>query len=270
MDLQYYLEKGTKLFETYAPDVAYALVVLVIGLWVAGVIRNRVVKGLEKSSVDKTLQTFLGSFLGILLKLLVVLSVIRMVGINVISFVAVLSAATFAIGLALQGSLSNFAGGVMILMFKPFKVGDFIDAAGYMGTVNEIQIFNTILKTPDNKTVIIPNSVLSGNSLVNFSTEATRRVDMSFGIGYDDDIKAAKELLAKIIKEDDRILKEPEPAILVAELADSSVNFAVRVWCNSSDYWGIFFDMQEKVKLEFDKADINIPYPQQDVHIINK
>jgi small conductance mechanosensitive channel len=155
------------------------------------------------------------------------------------------------------------------LLFRPYKVGDFIEAQGYMGTVKAIQVFNTILNTPDNKTIILPNGGLANSNITNFSTEKTRRVDMTFGIGYSDDLKKAKDLLTDLVKSDDRILENPEPAIVVAELADSSVNFAVKVWCNSTDYWGIYFDMHEKVKLEFDKQAISIPFPQQDVHVYN-
>jgi small conductance mechanosensitive channel len=190
-----------------------------------------------------------------------------MVGIATTSFVAILGAAGLAIGLALQGSLANFAGGVLILLFKPFKVGDYIEAQGYSGTVNEIQIFNTILKSLDNKTIIIPNGNLSNDCITNYSTEPLRRVDFVFGIGYEDDIKKAKEVLLTIIKSDSRVLKEPEPFVSIGELGDSSVNFTVRVWCNKEAYWDVYFDMFEKVKLEFDKQGISIPFPQRDVHL---
>lgn len=201
---------------------------------------------------------------------MLVISVVTILGISTTSFVAIIGAAGLAVGLALQGGLANFAGGVLILIFKPFKVGDVLEAQGYTGKVHEIQVFNTILKTPDNKTIIIPNGGLSNGSMVNYSTEPTRRVDMTFGIGYSDDIAKAKSVLQKLIDSDSRILKDPAPMIVVSELADSSVNFAVRTWCNAADYWGIFFDMQEKVKLEFDKENISIPYPQTDVHVISQ
>jgi len=170
----------------------------------------------------------------------------------------------------LQGSLANFAGGILILLFKPFKVGDFIDTGGHAGSVSAIHIFNTILKTPDKKTIIIPNGELSSGSITNFSTEATRRVDMTFGIGYGDDLKKAKEVLGSLINSDSRVLKDPAPMIAVSELADSSVNFVVRAWVNAADYWGLFFDMQERAKLEFDKQGISIPFPQQDVHLFKQ
>ena len=193
-----------------------------------------------------------------------------MIGIETTSFIAVLGAAGLAIGLALQGSLSNFAGGVLVLMFRPYKVGDFIDAQGVMGTVHEIQIFNTILKTPDNKVIIVPNGAISNGIITNFSMEATRRVDFVFGIGYSDDIAKAKATIERLISEDGRALSDPEPQIVVSELADSSVNITTRVWVNASDYWGLFFDLTEKVKLTFDQEGISIPFPQRDVHVIQE
>ena len=225
---------------------------------------------MKKRNVDESLQPFLKSLIGAILKILLVISVVSMVGVEMSSFVAILAAAGFAIGMALSGTLQNFAGGVMILIFKPFKVGDFIDAQGHMGVVKEIQIFNTILKTADNKTIIQPNGPLSTGSMVNFSTEENRRVDFTFGIGYNDDIDKAKAVLNRIIAADARIFKDPAPFVAVSELADSSVNFVVRVWAKASDYWGIFFDTQETVKKEFDKEKISIPYPQTDVHVINE
>jgi small conductance mechanosensitive channel len=225
---------------------------------------------MKHNKVDESLRGFLESLFTIGLKALIIISVATMIGIQMTSFVAIIAAAGLAVGLALQGSLSNFAGGVLILLFKPFQVGDFIDTGSHMGTVKKIQIFNTILKTPDNKTVIIPNGDLSNGALTNFSTEKTRRVDFVFGIGYDDDLLKAKKVLEKLTEEDDRILKDPAPQVVVGELADSSVNFTVRAWVNSEDYWGVFFDMQEKVKLTFDKEKISIPYPQTDIHLYKK
>lgn len=251
----------------YAPTLAFALLVLVLGLWVIKIIKNVFSQMMNKSKLDEALSKFLISFADILLKLILAITVLSMLGVEMTSFIAVLAAAGFAVGLALQGSLANFAGGVLILLFKPFKVGDFIESQGLMGTVNEIQVFNTILKTPDNKTVIVPNGPLSNSNITNFSREATRRVDMVFGISYDSDLKKAKKLLEKIVTSDKRVLKDPAPVIVVSELADSSVNFATRAWVKKEDYWGLFFDMQEKVKLEFDKNKISIPFPQTDVHL---
>lgn len=252
----------------YGPKVLLALLTLIIGFWIIKWISKVFLKVMNKREVDASLKSFLKSMVSILLKIMLVISVAGMVGIETTSFIAVLGAAGLAVGLALSGTLQNFAGGIMILLFKPFKVGDFIDAQGYMGSVREIQIFNTIMKTPDNKTIIIPNGQLANGAMVNFSTEEKRRVDMTFGISYDDDIDKARSIIDGLIKVDSRVLNDPaEPFIAVSELGDSSVNFAVRVWANASDYWGIFFDMQEKVKKAFDKEGISIPYPQTDVHL---
>lgn len=252
---------------TYGPNLLLAIVTLIVGLWVIRIVTKIVSNVLEKSKVDISLQKFMASMVSVLLKVLLFISVIDMLGIKTTSFVAIIGAAGLAVGLALQGSLANFAGGVLILLFKPFKVGDFIEAQGYAGSVKAIQIFNTVLKTGDNKNVIIPNGSLSGGSIINYSAEETRRVDMVFGIGYNDDIKKTKKVLLQLIKADDRILEDPAPLVVVSELADSSVNFTVRAWCKSADYWGIYFDMHENVKLEFDRQGISIPFPQQDVHM---
>ena len=254
---------------TYGLKILLAVVTLIIGLWIIKLVMKAIGRNLEKRDVDATLRQFLGSLLSMLLKIMLIISVISMLGVEMTSFVAILAAAGFAVGMALSGTLQNFAGGAMIVIFRPFKVGDFIDAQGYMGTVKEIQIFNTILKTPDNKTIIIPNGGLSTSSMTNFSTEPQRRVDFTFGIGYGDDIDKAKKVIEGLIAADDRILKDPEHFIAVSELADSSVNFVVRVWANAADYWGIHFDMIENVKKAFDKEGISIPFPQTDVHVYN-
>ena len=267
MNLTETLAMVQDLVVTYGIKIVMAIVVLIIGLMIIKSLTNMVAKVMAKRNVDESLRPFLRSLVSALLKVMLFISVIQMVGVEATSFVAVLGAAGLAVGMALSGTLQNFAGGVIILLLKPFKVGDWIDAQGYSGTVNEIQIFATILKTPDNKTVIIPNGALSTGAMVNFSTEPRRRVDMAFGIGYDDDIDKAKSLLQKIIDEDSRILKDPAPAILLKELADSSVNFAVRVWAEAGDYWGIYFDFQEKVKKTFDAEGVGIPFPQMDVHV---
>lgn len=254
----------------YGLKILMAIITLVIGLWIIKVIMKAIGRNMEKRDIDATLRQFLGSFLSMVLKILLVITVISMVGVEMTSFVAILAAAGFAIGMAMSGTLQNFAGGVMLVIFKPFKVGDFIDAQGYTGTVSEIQIFNTILKTPDNKTIIIPNGGLSTGSMTNYSTEPTRRVDFTFSIGYNDDIDKARSVIEELINKDDRIFKDPNPFIAVSELADSSVNFVVRVWADSADYWGIFFDLTEKVKKAFDKEGISIPFPQTDVHVYNE
>ena len=251
----------------FAPRLLSAIVVLILGFWIVGIIARVIDKRMKKAKVDLSLRPFLKSFLKVILRILVIITAVSMLGVQMTSFIAILGAAGLAVGFALQGGLANFAGGVLILLFKPFKVGDFIEAQGHSGTVTEIQVFNTIMKTPDNKTIIIPNGALSNNSIVNFSTEPTRRVDLTFGIGYGDDIKKARKVIETLIKKDKRVLKDPAYAIFVKELGSSSVDFTVRAWTKAEDYWGFFFDMQENVKLEFDKNKISIPYPQRDVHL---
>jgi len=251
----------------YGPQLVLAIVVLVVGFWIIKRVIGLMDRALTKKDVEPTLKSFLDSLLSVILKALLLISVASMVGIQTTSFIAVLGAAGLAIGLALQGSLSNFAGGVLLLLFKPYKIGDVIETQGHTGTVNSIQIFTTVLKTPDNKTIIIPNGPVANGSIVNYSTEATRRCDMVFGIGYDDDIDKAKGILQGLIDADSRVLKDPAYALLLSELADSSVNFTLRLWVNAADYWGVYFDMQESVKKAFDAQGVSIPYPQQDVHM---
>lgn len=250
---------------SYGPKLLLAILTLIIGLWII----NRVVARLEGHAVQKdpTLGKFVGSLTSVLFKAVLLIAVASMVGIETTSFVAILGAAGLAVGLALQGSLSNFAGGVLILIFKPFKVGDLIEAQGHIGTVKEIQIFNTVLTTADNRIVIIPNGNLSNSSMININQEATRRVDFVFGIGYDDDIDKAKSILEQLAANDTRVLKDPASLIVLSELADSSVNFTVRLWVNTPDYWDVYFSMHEAVKKAFDQNGISIPYPQQDVHM---
>ncbi len=258
------------LLSQYGPNILFAIITLVVGLWIAGLLTKLTKKLLVKADVETALQTFLASLVSILLKVMVYITALTVLGVAMTSFIAILAAAGFAIGLALSGTLQNFAGGVMILLFKPFKVGHFIDAQGHMGTVKEIQIFTTILKTPDNKTIIIPNGPLSTGSLTNFSVEPTRRVDWTFGIGYGDDVDKATEVIKRLLAEDERVLKDPEPFIAVKELGDSSVDFTVRAWVNAPDFWGVFFRMNELVYKTFDKEGLSIPFPQRDVHIYNE
>ncbi len=245
-----------------------ALAVLIIGLIVIKLMTKGIVKVMKRTNLDATLVPFLKSIFNIILKVLLVISVMGMVGIQMTSFIALIGAAGLALGLALQGTLQNFAGGVMILIFKPFKVGDYIEAQGHAGSVKEIQIFNTVLATPDNSLVIIPNSPLSTNSMKNYSAMETRRIDFSFGIGYGDDIDKSKALLMKLAQGNELVLKDPAAMVVVEALADSSVNLKLRVWVKSPDYWNLFFGMTEDVKKAFDKDEISIPYPQQDVHLI--
>ena len=264
------LAKVYELIVTYGMKFVTAIIVLVVGLLVIKWITKAVVRLMKKGNVNDSLIPFLKSLLNIMLKLMLVISVMGMVGIQMTSFIAVLGAAGLAVGLAMQGTLQNFAGGVMILLFKPYEVGHFIEAQGFMGTVKEIQIFTTVLTTPDNRKVIIPNSPLATGSITNFSAMPTRRIDFSFGIGYGDDIDAAKKILLKMAEKDDRVLKdENPPEVMVEALADSSVNLKLRTWVKSEDYWSLFFDITENVKKQFDGAKISIPFPQQDVHLYN-
>jgi small conductance mechanosensitive channel len=266
IDLEAISKQVINLLLTHGPRVVMAIVVLLVGLWIIGALGRAMVKMMNKREVDPSLIPFLKGLSTTLLKVMLVISVVQMMGVETTSFIAVLGAAGLAVGMALSGTLQNFAGGVMLLVFKPFKVGDTIEAQGHLGTVHSIQIFNTILKTPDNKTVILPNAPVSSGAMVNFSTEAQRRVDHSFGIGYGDDIDKARSVIESILKADARILKDPAPMIAVGELADSSVNFTVRSWVKSEDYWGVHFDTIETVKKRFDAESISIPFPQMDVH----
>jgi small conductance mechanosensitive channel len=222
---------------------------------------------MTKRNVDQTIVSFVGSLSYYVLLVFFVIAALSQLGVQTTSFVAIVGAAGLAIGLALQGSLANFAAGFLMVIFRPFKVGDYIEGGGTAGTVEKIQIFTTQLKTPDNKTVIVPNAQMTSGNIINWSTTGTRRVDMVFGIGYDDDIDKAKTIMQDIIDADTRILKEPASVIALSELADSSVNFVVRPWVKASDYWSVYFDLTEKIKKRFDAEGISIPFPQRDVHI---
>jgi len=266
-----YVEKGTSMAMEYGPKLLLAIVTLLIGMYVINTFVRFLKKTMVKRDVDPSLVPFTSSLANVVLKAMLLISVASMVGIQTTSFVAILGAAGLAVGLALQGSLANFAGGVLILLFKPFKVGDVIETQSFLGTVKGIQIFNTVMNTFDNKKIIIPNGAVASGPIINYSAEDIRRVDMEFGIGYGDDIKKAKNILAQLIAADSRVMNEPaEPFIALKELGESSVNFVVRVWSKSEDYWGIYFDMQENVKLTFDKEGISIPFPQRDVHLIQE
>jgi small conductance mechanosensitive channel len=251
----------------YGPKLIGAILVWLIGGWVIKVIARVVKSTLDKGGTDASLKPFLSGIVNGLLKVMLVITVLGMLGIEMTSFIAIIGALGLAIGMAMSGTLQNFAGGVMILVFKPFKVGDVLEAQGYVGTVSQIQIFNTIMKTPDNKTIIIPNGGLSTSSMINYSTEPKRRVDWTIGVGYGDDLDKAREVIKRLCDEDDRILKDPEVFIAVSALADSSVNFAVRAWVNAPDYWGVHFQLNEKVYKTFANEGLNIPFPQMDVHL---
>jgi len=267
MNTQEILDLVTGIVMEYGPKLIGAVVVWIIGGWVVKMLTNAFGRMLDKRDTDASLKPFLKGIVGMLLKVMLVISVLGMMGIEMTSFIAILGAAGLAVGMALSGTLQNFAGGVMLLVFKPFKVGDVIEAQGYLGSVSEIQIFNTIMKTPDNKTIIIPNGGLSTSAMTNYSTEAKRRVDWTIGIGYGDDVNKAQDVIKRLCDADSRILKDPEVFIAVSELADSSVNFAVRAWVKAEDYWGVYFDMNKQVYEVFDKEGLNIPYPQMDVHV---
>ncbi len=261
------LDKIYQLLTVYGLKVLAALAIFVVGRWVAKGVRKLVERFMTKGKVDPTLITFASNMAYIGLLAFIVIAALGQLGIQTTSFIAILGAAGLAVGLALQGSLSNFAAGFLLIIFRPFKVGDLIEAAGVFGVVEAIQIFTTQLKTPDNKTVIIPNAKLTDDNIVNWTVKGTRRVDMVFGIGYDDDIDKARSLMAEIIAEDSRILKTPAPQISVSELADSSVNFVVRPWVKVEDYWGVHFDLTEKIKKAFDANGVSFPFPQRDVHL---
>lgn len=252
---------------SYGPTVLAALAILILGWWVAKLITSAVRRSMTRANVDSTLVGFVSNLSFMTLIVIVVISALGQLGINTTSFAAILGAAGLAIGFALQGSLGNFAAGVMLIIFRPFKAGDFIEAGGVAGIVEEVQVFATKIRTGDNKEVTVPNGGITGGSIVNYSAKDTRRVDMVFGIGYGDDIKRAKEILHEIVAADGRILADPAPTIAVSELADSSVNFVVRPWCATGDYWPVLFDVTERVKLEFDKQGVSIPFPQTDVHV---
>ena len=261
------LQAGMDLLMQYGPKLLAAIVIFYVGKLLSKWLKRLVTRMMTRASVDPLIVSFTSSLVYMAMMVFVVVATLGQVGIQTTSFIAILGAAGLAIGLALQGSLSNFAAGFLLIIFRPFKVGDVIEAAGVTGKVDEIQIFTTTMKTPDNKTIIVPNAKLSGDNIINYSTQETRRVDMVVGVSYDADLKEVRSILTDIVNKDGRILKDPEPLIVVGELADSSVNFFVRVWVNSADYWGVYFDANETVKLRMDEAGIGIPYPQRDVHL---
>lgn len=267
MDTGQILEQLKFIALEYGPRLIGAIAVWIIGIWIIKLLTKAFIKALDKGKTDASLKPFLKTLVSTLLKTLLVISVLGMLGIEMTSFIAILGAAGLAVGMALSGTLQNFAGGVVILIFKPFKVGDVIEAKGYTGIVHEIQIFNTILKSFDNKIIIIPNGGLSTSSMVNYSTEELRRVDWTFGAGYGDDVEKVKNIIQTLCNQDERILKDPAVFIALSELADSSINFVVRAWVKSADYWDVYFLMNEKIYQTFNKEGVNIPFPQMDVHL---
>ena len=261
------LQKIYEIATIYGIKVITALLILFFGRLIAKLVTKIVERLMERGKIDHTIVKFVGNLTYIALMAFVIIAALGQLGIQTASFIAVIGAAGLAIGLALQGSLANFAAGFLMIIFRPFKVGDFIEGGGVAGTVEEISIFTTILKTPDNKTVIVPNAKISGDNIVNWTAKGTRRVDLVMGIGYDDDIDKARQVINDVLAGEDRLLKDPAPLVAVVELADSSVNFVVRPWVKSGDYWDVYFNLTEKFKKAFDANGISIPFPQRDVHL---
>ena len=267
-DMNKYVDMVQTLAAAYGIKVIAAIVIFVIGKWISGVLSRAVGKAMGRAQSDEILVKFVANIAYAALLAFVILAALAQLGIQTTSFIAIIGAAGLAIGLALQGSLSNFAAGVMLIIFRPFKVGDFIEAAGTSGVVEEILIFSTKMRSPDNKQLYVPNGGILSGTIVNYSAKEQRRVDMVFGCGYGDDIRKAKALLEQIVADNALVLDEPAPTIGVLELGDNSVNFAVRPWVNNSDYWDAYFQITEAVKQGFDEAGISIPFPQRDVHLI--
>lgn len=257
------LDIGTQ----YGINIIAAVLIFVIGRWISKGIANLITKILKRNKVEKTLTNFIRNIIYYALLIAVIIASLNSLGINTTSFLTVVGAAGLAIGLALKDSLGNFAAGVMLILFKPFKVGDFVNAGGVDGSVKEISLFNTELTSPDNKKIIVPNSAILANVITNVTANPTRRIDLTVGVGYEDNLPKTKEILTDLLKQDSRVLTDPPPTIAVAELGDSSVNFVVRPWVKTDEYWTVRFDLTEKIKQAFDHAEINIPYPQQDVHL---
>ena len=269
MDTAEIINSITQIAADFGLRVLYAVLIIVIGRWVVKLLLKIIKAALEKTTVEETVRIFAVNLLNTLLMVIIFIAAINQLGIETTSIIAMLGAAGLAIGLSLQGSLANFAAGILIVIFKPYKVGDYIEAGSAAGTVLDIQIFSTVLKTPDNKIVIVPNGIIMKDSVINYTDQATRRVDIVASCGYEDDIDKVKEILKDILNQEDRILAEPEPRIAVSELADNSVNFIVRPWVNSSDVLSVKYSILEQIKKRFDAEGISIPYPQRDVHIYN-
>jgi small conductance mechanosensitive channel len=251
----------------FAKNIIIALVIFYVGRMAIGLVVRALRKLMQKQNIDKTLETFVCNLVRMALLVVVIIAAIGALGVETTSFIAIFGAAGLAVGLALQGSLSNFASGVLIVLFRPYKVGDFIEGAGISGSVEQVQILTTVLKTGDNKQVIVPNSQIMNSIITNYSANDTRRVDMVVGVSYSDDLDKVRTTIRELVDADERIFEEPECTIAVSALADSSVNFVVRPWVKTSDYWGVLFDLTEAIKKRFDKEGISIPFPQQDVHL---
>ncbi len=267
--MEKYIDQISTMVVGYAPKVIGAILTLIIGFWIISWITKMVERMMTKRDFDPTIKPFLASLINVAMKVMLLLAVAGMFGVETTSFVAIFGAMAFAIGMALQGSLGHFASGVMLLIFKPYRVGDLVDLGGSIGVVQEIQIFNTVLLTPDNKKIIVPNGVVTSGIITNISGQGEIRVDMTFGIGYDDDIDQARAVIKSVAERCPHIIKSKAVDIFVAELADSSVNFTVRPWALSEHYWDVFFFMHEEIKKSMDANNISIPYPQMDLHMNN-
>ena len=270
IDINKYIEMVTYWVTTYSVKIIAALLILFIGKWLARKITKLITKLMEKNNVDITLVRFLDSIMYYSMMVMVVIAAAGQLGINTTSFLTIVGAAGLAIGLALKDSLSNFASGVMLVLFRPYRVHDYVDIGGVAGTVMSISLFTTELNTVDNKKVIVPNASITSNVITNVTANPTRRVDLVIGIGYGDDIKKAKEVIHSVLAEEKRLLAEPAPVVAVSELGDSSVNFVVRPWVKTSDYWNVYFALHENIKIAFDENGISIPFPQTDVHLFQE
>ena len=265
--LQAWTQKGLEYIAVHGLSLFYALIIFVVGRWAAGMVAKGIRKVMTRYKVDPALISFASSLAYFGLLAFVVVATLEQIGVKATPFVAIIGAAGLAVGLALQGSLSNFASGVLIILFRPFKIGDYIEAAGTAGVVKEITILTTVMATPDNKKIIVPNSAVMSGTITNYSANDTRRLDLVFGVSYSDDLPKVKRILEEMLAADERCLKDPAPTVGVLALADSSINFAVRPWVKTSDYWGVYFDMNMRVKQRFDAEGISIPFPQRDVHL---
>lgn len=277
MDIAEEFENITDNMDTYIAlllesgvTIIAAAITLIVGLWLIKRVVRTANGYMEKREFDATLRPFLRDFLMFGLKVMLIISVVGMLGVQMTSFIAVLGAAGLAVGLALQGSLSNFAGGVIILILKPYKVGEFIEIGSVMGTVKEIQIFFTVLVSPDNKTITLPNGNMANTNIINYSRQGTRRLDMRFGVAYGTDAEKVKSILSDIAGNDERVIKDKDPLFRMVEMGDSSVDFSFRVWVNGADYWPMYYDFNEKVYARFNQEGIGIPFPQMDVHLFKK
>ncbi len=263
---EYLATQGTQL----GINIVLALLIFLVGKWITNILSRFCNRLMKQAKVDDTLARFLSNIIYSILMVMVILAAISKLGINTNSLAAVLAAAGFAIGMAFQGTLGNFASGVMLILFKPFRVGDYIEAGGTAGIVEEIQIFSTYLRTGDNIAIVVPNGHISGGTIRNYSKKPTRRIDLVIGCGYDDDLRAVKSFLEEVVQGDERVLSDPAPVVAVNELGDSSVNFVVRPWVNNADYWTTRWDLTERIKLGFDERGFNIPYPTRDLHVYNE